>query len=108
MRTSTALQLAYALTATLVLSVLAFMWLPRRLAMCNFYMFLSSVLYVNIGGAQDFWFTGDEECVPGGPSFDYTYYNTYTAIVGAFTVSPSVHIPQFLLHAKLYTCFTWE
>jgi len=35
--------------------------------------------------SQDFWFTGDEKCVPGGPAFDYTYYNTYTAVVGAFT-----------------------
>jgi hypothetical protein len=35
------------------------------LAKCNFYMFLSTVLYVNIGGAQDFWFTADEHCVPG-------------------------------------------
>ena len=32
---------------------------------------------------QDFWFTADETCVPGGPAFDYTYYNTYTAIVGS-------------------------
>jgi hypothetical protein len=55
------------------------------LAKCNFYMFLSSVLYVNIGGAQDFWFTADEQCVPGGPAFDYTYYNTYTAVVGSLT-----------------------
>ena len=43
------------------------------------------VLYINIGGAQDFWFTADEKCVPGGPAFDYTYYNTYTSLVGAFT-----------------------
>ena len=35
------------------------------LAKCNFYVFLSSVLYVNIVGAQDFWFTADEQCVPG-------------------------------------------
>lgn len=72
-------QLIYALSASVILSILAFLWLPKQLAMCNFYMFLSSLLYVNIGGAQDFWFTADEACVPGGPNFDYTYYNTYTA-----------------------------
>ena len=65
-------QLAYALAAAVGLSILAFLWLPRILAKCNFYMFLSSVLYVNVGGAQDFWFTADEACVPGGPAFDYT------------------------------------
>jgi hypothetical protein len=78
-------QAIYALSATVLLSVLAFAWLPRQLAMCNFYMFMASVLYIGIGGAMDFWFTADEECVPGGPAFDYTYYNTYTAVVGAFT-----------------------
>jgi len=79
------LQLIYSLFCMLLLSVLAFLWLPPMLAKCNFYMFLSSVLYVNIGGAQDFWFTADEQCVPGGPAFDYTYYNTYTWVVGACT-----------------------
>ena len=45
-------QVTYAAFATVVLSVLAFRWLPRQLAMCNFYMFISNVLYINIGGAQ--------------------------------------------------------
>ncbi len=31
------------------LSVLSFVWLPPQLAKCTFYMFLSCVLYVNIG-----------------------------------------------------------
>eukprot|EP00802_Teleaulax_amphioxeia_P010046 Tamp_10071.p1 GENE.Tamp_10071~~Tamp_10071.p1 ORF type:complete len:642 (+),score=101.05 Tamp_10071:129-1928(+) len=79
------IQMAYALTCAIGLSILAFCWLPRMLAQCNFYMFLSSMLYVNVGGAQDFWFTADEACVPGGPAFDYTYYNTYTWVVGAIT-----------------------
>ncbi len=134
------------------LSVVSFMWLPQQLAKCTFYMFLSCVLYVNIGrsgtpyvqqqlrlflhrrvrldlvpaeppclqpshsasrlpnhhscvlmtaprcrpppahrrlglfpSAQDYWFTANKACVPDGPGFNYTYYNTYTAIVGSFT-----------------------
>eukprot|EP00802_Teleaulax_amphioxeia_P003947 Tamp_03950.p2 GENE.Tamp_03950~~Tamp_03950.p2 ORF type:complete len:496 (-),score=123.98 Tamp_03950:2008-3375(-) len=78
-------QAAYAISAAFLLSCMAFLCLPRQLAMSNFYMFMASVLYINIGGAQDFWFTGSEKCVPGGPAFDYTYYNTYTAVVGSFT-----------------------
>ena len=46
------MQAIYALAGTVVLSVLAFAWLPRQLAMCNFYMFMCSVLYINVGGAQ--------------------------------------------------------
>jgi folate/biopterin transporter len=78
-------QAIYALSAAVLLSVMAFFCLPKQLAMSNFYMFMASVLYIDIGGAQDFWFTADDKCVPGGPAFDYTYYNTYTAVVGSFT-----------------------
>jgi len=78
-------QAIYAISSAVLLSIMAFLCLPRQLAMSNFYMFMASVLYIDIGGAQDFWFTADEKCVPGGPGFDYTYYNTYTAVVGGFT-----------------------
>lgn len=40
-------------------------------------------LYVNIGGASDFWFTAGPECVPNGPHFSYVYYITYASLVGS-------------------------
>eukprot|EP00286_Rhodomonas_abbreviata_P018291 CAMPEP_0181310308 /NCGR_PEP_ID=MMETSP1101-20121128/12516_1 /TAXON_ID=46948 /ORGANISM="Rhodomonas abbreviata, Strain Caron Lab Isolate" /LENGTH=570 /DNA_ID=CAMNT_0023416927 /DNA_START=15 /DNA_END=1727 /DNA_ORIENTATION=+ len=100
-------QMIYALSGTVLLSVLAFLWLPRRLAMCNFYMFLASVLYVNVGGAQDFWFTASEECVPGGPAFDYTYYNTYTSVVGAFTGWIGIVIFQSFMSGWTFRRLFW-
>jgi hypothetical protein len=100
-------QMIYAVSAATLLSVLAFMWLPRQLAMCNFYMFVSSVLYVNLRGAQDFWFTADQECVPGGPSFDYTYYNTYTAVVGAFTGWIGIVIFQTFMSGWTFRKLFW-
>ena len=45
-------QAVYALSAAVLLSIMAFLCLPRQLAMSNFYMFMASVLYINIGGAQ--------------------------------------------------------
>ena len=84
----------YAVGAAIGLSVLAFRWLPKQIARCNFYMFLSSVLYVNLSGSQDFWFTADEKCVPGGPAFDYTYYNSYTWIVGTLDPKPETPNPR--------------
>lgn len=83
------------------------MWLPRQLALCNFYMFVSSVLYINIRGAQDFWFTADEKCVPGGPAFDYTYYNTYTAVVGAFTGWVGIVIFQTYMSGWTFRKLFW-
>eukprot|EP00283_Hemiselmis_rufescens_P025926 CAMPEP_0173441318 /NCGR_PEP_ID=MMETSP1357-20121228/23893_1 /TAXON_ID=77926 /ORGANISM="Hemiselmis rufescens, Strain PCC563" /LENGTH=550 /DNA_ID=CAMNT_0014406887 /DNA_START=22 /DNA_END=1670 /DNA_ORIENTATION=+ len=100
-------QAIYAVSAAVLLSVLAFLWLPRQLAMCNFYMFFSSVLYINIRGAQDFWFTADESCVPGGPAFDYTYYNTYTAVVGAFTGWIGIVIFQSFMSGWTFRKLFW-
>jgi hypothetical protein len=46
------LQLSFCLTGATLVSVLSFIWLPSQMACCNFYMFISSVLYVSISGAQ--------------------------------------------------------
>lgn len=100
-------QAVYAISAAIFLSVLAIMWLPRQLALCNFYMFVSSVLYINIRGAQDFWFTADAKCVPGGPAFDYTYYNTYTAVVGAFTGWVGIVVFQTFMSGWTFRKLFW-
>jgi folate/biopterin transporter len=90
-------QAAYASVGSVVLCVLAFHCLPRQLAKCNLYMFISSILYINISGSMDFWFTADEACVPGGPAFDYTYYNTYASLVGSITGSIGIALFQALM-----------
>jgi hypothetical protein len=76
-------QMTFVLAASCLLVGLTLVWLPRMLAFCNIYMFLAHVLYINLSGALDYWYTADEDCVPHGPHFDYTYYITYTTIVGA-------------------------
>ena len=90
-------QAVYAAVGSVVLCILAFHCLPRQLAKCNLYMFISSILYINISGSMDFWFTADEECVPGGPAFDYTYYNTYASLVGSVTGSIGIALFQALM-----------
>jgi folate/biopterin transporter len=91
------LQAGYAAGGSVVLCIMAFYCLPRQLAMCNLYMFISSILYINISGSMDFWFTADESCVPGGPAFDYTYYNTYASLVGSVTGSIGIALFQALM-----------
>ncbi len=46
------LQLSFCLSGATLVSVLSFIWLPHQMACCNFYMFISSVLYVSLSGAQ--------------------------------------------------------
>jgi len=49
----------------------------------NLFMFLVEALYVNISGAQDFWYTADESCVPNGPAFSLSLYTTAVTIMSA-------------------------
>lgn len=39
--------------------------------------------WISIGSALGYYYTASEECVPGGPNFDYTFYITVTGIVGS-------------------------
>lgn len=49
---------------------------------CNVYMFLSECLYINITGAQDYFYTADKTCIPDGPNFDLVLYTTTAAVLG--------------------------
>lgn len=89
-----------------ILCVLGFRWLPKMLRRANLYMFLSSMLYVSLPGALDYWFTGGPECVPGGPNFSYTYYATYASLVGSIAGAAGVAMFQrFLSRGNFRTAF---
>ena len=76
-------QSLYALAASTGLCAMSFVCLSRQLAKANLYMFLTQALYFSTSGASDYWMTADEDCVPGGPHFSYTYYSTFTSVVGS-------------------------
>jgi len=88
-----ALRLAYPLVSTGLLLALAFAKLPKELAMCNAYMCVSNVLYISLAGPLDFWYTADQTCVPGGPSFSMSYYITFAGAVAA--VSTIIGVAAF-------------
>ena len=54
------LQMCVGLVVAVVLVLLAHLWLPPTQRSCNLYMFASSMLYINIQGALDYWYTADE------------------------------------------------
>lgn len=90
----------------LSLCILGHLWLPRTLKKANLYMFLSSMLYVSLPGALDYWFTAEEECVPGGPHFSFTYYVTYASLVGSLAGGVGVAMFQtFLSRGNFRTAF---
>ena len=90
-------QSMYALVASTGLCALSFVCLPRQLAKANLYMFLTQALYFSTSGASDYWMTADEDCVPGGPHFSYTYYSTFTSVVGSIFSIVGVALFQRIL-----------
>lgn len=49
----------------------------------NLFMFLIEAFYINISGAQDFWYTADDTCVANGPHFSLSLYTTTVTIISA-------------------------
>ena len=47
-----------------VLVALSFWALTRTLALANLYMFLAAVLWIQIDGAMDFFYTANDVCLP--------------------------------------------
>jgi hypothetical protein len=88
------MQSIYALSASICLCTLAFFCLGPTLAKANLYMFLTNALYVSTDGALDYFYTADEDCVPGGPQFSYTYYVTWANVVGSCCAIAGVAIFQ--------------
>lgn len=70
------------LVVAVLLSVMSFSALPRTAALANLFMFCKELFYVQLPGPLDYFYTADETCIPGGPHFSYSYYQTFTVIVG--------------------------
>jgi folate/biopterin transporter len=56
--------------------------LPKTAALANIFMFLKELLYVQLPGPLDYFYTADESCLADGPHFSYAYYQTFTVIIG--------------------------
>ena len=76
-------QLAYSLGASVMLCLLSKWSLPSVLSNANIYMFLCQVMYIQVNGAIDYFYTAESECLPDGPHFDFKYYTTFSVIAGA-------------------------
>ncbi|CAC9483069.1 putative folate/biopterin transporter [Leishmania infantum JPCM5] len=60
----------------------SFWALPLVIAKANVFGYLQMVFYLQLPGALDSFYLADEECLPGGPHFSYTFYNTVSALIG--------------------------
>ncbi|KAL7710941.1 folate/biopterin transporter [Lotmaria passim] len=60
----------------------SFWALPLVIAKANVFGYLQMVCYLQLPGALDSFYLADGACVPGGPAFSYTFYNTIGAVIG--------------------------
>eukprot|EP00759_Apiculatamorpha_spiralis_P039404 PhF_6_TR38177/c0_g1_i1/m.57071 len=95
-------RLSYTLLSSVFLCLIMHYFYPRTLAKANLYMFLKEALYLQIPGALDYFYTADPECVPGGPAFSYTYYQTYTQILTYFAGAIGVMCFQKFLGTRTF------
>ncbi|CUF69498.1 ADP-ribose pyrophosphatase, putative [Bodo saltans] len=70
----------YNATVVTALFIASFFVIPPAAAKANLFMFLKEFLYLQINGSIDYFYTADEKCVPGGPNFGYTFYQTYAML----------------------------
>ena len=56
-------------------------YLPKLGFQVMSFLFIKSLLYTKINPILDYWYTAKPDCVPGGPEFSYTYYQTVGSII---------------------------
>ncbi|KAF8821326.1 BT1 family protein [Cardiosporidium cionae] len=92
---------------SIILCGMGYICMPRLLADCNLYMFLQELLYVNISGALDYFYTADADCVFNGPHFDFTFYRTYTQIVALIASILGIFLFQNVMHSWSFRSVFW-
>jgi len=74
--------LAFLLTSFALMG--AYFVFPRLVFKVALYQVVVLLGAPSLSGAMDYFYTGSEECVPGGPHFDFAFYQTYAGLVGTF------------------------
>lgn len=102
--------IVYAVLSAVVISAVAWRYLPPDIARANQYMFMSSALYLSYPGSMDYFFTASSKCVPNGPAFPLSYYITVlglsASVVGVFGI---IIVQRFFGSAsfrRLFWCTT--
>eukprot|EP01060_Flectonema_neradi_P007439 TRINITY_DN15185_c0_g1_i2.p1 TRINITY_DN15185_c0_g1~~TRINITY_DN15185_c0_g1_i2.p1 ORF type:complete len:581 (+),score=57.39 TRINITY_DN15185_c0_g1_i2:85-1827(+) len=90
-----------------ILSIIAYYTMPRQLALCNIYMFLCQALYLQVNGVLTMWFLTGDDCNPGGPHFSYTYFHTWSGIVGGVAALLGTVLFQIVFSGSTFRRAFW-
>jgi folate/biopterin transporter len=67
---------------SVILCVSGFICIPVTIMKANFFGWCQLVSYILIDGATDNFYMSDAKCLPDGPHFTQTFYNTVGAVIG--------------------------
>jgi len=105
--TSPLVQAIYAVSASVGLCMASLWLLPRTIARAEVYMFLTVVMYLNVRGAMDDFYTGDEVCLPGGPHCSLPFYLSYTGMIGQVAGLGGIVLFQMFLSRTWFRRAFW-
>lgn len=81
----------------LVVLMLSYCMLPRVIADVVAYTIITKSSAPSLRSALQYFYTADDECLPGGPHFSYTYYITYNGIVGEIFMLTAIVFYQYYM-----------
>ncbi|CAC9456280.1 BT1 family protein [Leishmania donovani] len=67
---------------SVILCATGFLCIPMTIMKANFFGWFQQVSYILISGGTDNFYMSDASCLPDGPHFSQTFYNTVGAVIG--------------------------
>jgi len=83
--TYASLAVGLAVSAVMILAfvVATYLIFPRSFFMVFVAITLFSLDWISMASALGYYYTASEQCVPGGPNFDYTFYITVSGVISS-------------------------
>lgn len=86
----------------LMLAGVTYVVFPRKVFRIIVAIMLIKISHFKLGSALGYFYTADEQCLPDGPHFSYTYYITVAGIVGSVVNLIAVMLYQTFLSGFRY------
>ncbi|CAD2222934.1 pteridine transporter [Angomonas deanei] len=67
---------------SLLVCLTCFYVFPKVIAKAALFVFLQTLLYMQITSPLNNFYLADKKCLPDGPHFDYFFYNTTSSVIG--------------------------
>ena len=97
----------YIVPTVIVLFIASFQVLPPVIAKATVFMFCKELVYIQMNGPLDYFYTDKDHCIPDSPHFSYTYYQTFGNIVTNVGGMLGVYLFQKYLSTGRFRTIFW-